>query len=93
MCDSTKDKQKHEPLKTVITSSNRFSMLHSTFVINCFYFFFSQVVSEANINGWFEPFNPEMIQWLKELRTVQPNQEANIKCCFAPAGYVSTVFE
>lgn len=46
-----------------------------------------QVIAGSNVRGWFEPVS-ESSKWLKEIRTVYSNHEANIKCFFV-AGYVS----
>lgn len=57
------------------------------------YVFFSlkfhlQVVSGPGIYGWFEPI-PQFTQWLKEMKTVFLEQDANVKCCFVQPAFVS----
>lgn len=69
---------------------NSIDMNALEFVLKFSFIFFFQVESEASTYGWMEPILMEVIQWLKELRTACSNDEANVKCCYTKAGYVST---
>lgn len=41
------------------------------------------------MQSWFEP-PAELVRWLKEMRTVSSEHDANVKCC-SEAGYVSNL--
>lgn len=49
-----------------------------------------QVITNPGVSGWLEPV-PPLMQWLKEMKTVFVEHEANVKCCFVHTGCVSTI--
>ncbi|XP_055306423.1 transcription factor hamlet-like isoform X2 [Sitodiplosis mosellana] len=46
-----------------------------------------EIISAPGISGWLEPV-PQLIQWLKEMKTVFVDHEANVKCCFVHTGCI-----
>lgn len=48
------------------------------------------MISGPGMYGWFEPL-PQLIHWLKEIKTVYSEQEANVKCVFVQPGCVSII--
>lgn len=68
----------------------KFSNFCGEKIFYVFFFFlpYLQVVSGPGIYGWFEPI-PQFTQWLKEMKTVFLEQDANVKCCFVQPAFVS----
>lgn len=48
------------------------------------------MISAPSVSGWLEPV-PQIIQWLREMKTIFVEHEANVKCCFVHTGCVSTI--
>ncbi|XP_031634878.1 histone-lysine N-methyltransferase PRDM16-like isoform X2 [Contarinia nasturtii] len=44
-----------------------------------------EVISAPGVSGWLEPV-PQFIHWLKEMKTIFMEHEANVKCCFVHTG-------